>query len=108
MYTAHRSAGLEVLAVSEETLETDEKGKGVYRTSKDHRKRLQGFLTEFPMPFSILLDDDDGGVWSRYGNPYLPAMFFVDANGIVRTMYLKGGVTADSLAKGLKSILPRT
>ena len=105
-YTAYRSAGLEVLGVSEETLEVDEKGKAVYRTDKEHRKRLQGFLAEFAMPFSILLDDAEGGVWSRYGNPYIPAMFFVDTGGIVRTMYLKGGVTADSVAKGLKSILP--
>ena len=107
-YSAHRSSSLEVLAVNEETLEVDEKGYAVYRSSKEHRKRLQDFLTEFPMPFSVLLDDDDGGVWSRYGTPYIPAMFFVDASGIVRTMYLKGGVTADSLAKGLSSILPKT
>ena len=105
-YTAYRSPGLEVLAVNEETLEVDEKGNAVYRTSKEHRKRLQAFLAEFVMPFPILLDDGEGGVWSRYGNPMLPAMFFVDTGGIVRTMYLKGGVTADSVAKGLKSILP--
>lgn len=105
-YTAHRSSGLEVLAVNEETLEVDEKGNGVYRSSKEQRKRLQDFLTEFAMPFSVLLDDAEGGVWSRYGTPMLPAMFFVDASGIVRTMFLKGEVTADSVAKGLQSILP--
>ena len=106
-YTAYRSSGLEVLAVNEETLEVDEKGKGIYRTNDEHRKRMQAFLAEFAIPFSVLLDDAEGGVWSRYGNPYLPAMFFVDTAGIVRTMYLKGGVTADSIAKGLKSILPQ-
>ena len=106
-YTANRRSNLEVLAVNEETLEVDEKGKGVYRTSQEHRKRLQTFLAEIAMPFSVLLDDAEGGVWSRYGNPYIPAMFFVDTTGIVRTMYLKGGVTADSVAKGLLSILPR-
>ena len=59
-------------------------------TSQEHRKRLQGFLTEFAMPFAVLLDDGEGGVWSRYGKPLLPAMFFVDTAGIVRAMYLKG------------------
>jgi thiol-disulfide isomerase/thioredoxin len=106
-FNANRNSGLQVLAVNEETLEVDEKGNGVYRTSQEHRRRLQGFLKEFPVPFSVLLDDAEGGVWSRYGNPWLPAMFFVDSAGIVRTMYLKGGVTADSVAKGLQSILPR-
>ena len=105
-YTAYRSSGLEVLAVNEETLEVDEKGNGVYRSNQEHRKRLQRFLAEFAMPFSVLLDDAEGGVWSRYGTPWLPAMFFVDTAGIVRAMYDKGLVTADSLAKGLKSILP--
>lgn len=83
------------------------KGYAVYRSNKEHRKRLQGFLKEFTMPFSILLDDSEGGVWARYGQPWLPAMFFVDKDGIVRAMYLKGTVTADSLAKGLQLILPR-
>ncbi|HEY8164095.1 MAG TPA: TlpA disulfide reductase family protein [Gemmatimonadaceae bacterium] len=106
-YTANRNSGLEVLAVNEESLEVDEKGNGVYRSSREHRLQLQGFLAEFVVPFSVLLDDAHGGVWSRYGNPYIPAMFFVDSDGIVRTMYLKGGVTADSIAIGLKSILPR-
>jgi peroxiredoxin len=105
-YTAHRSFGLEILAVNEEALEVDDKGHGVYRSNKEQRKQLQSFLKEFVMPFSVLLDDTEGGVWSRYGNPMLPAMFFVDTGGIIRTMYLKGGVTADSVAKGLKSILP--
>lgn len=105
-YTANRSSALEVLAVNEETLEVDEKGHAVYRSDQEHRKRLKGFLAEVAVPFAVLLDDAEGGVWSRYGNPWLPAMFFVDTAGIVRTMYLKGGVTADSVAKGLKSILP--
>ena len=107
-YTANRSSGLEILAVNEEALEIDEKGHAVYRSNKAQRKQLQSFLKEFVMPFSVLLDDADGGVWSRYGNPMLPAMFFVDADGIIRTMYLKGGVNADSVAKGLKSVLPAT
>ena len=105
-FTAYRSAGLEVLAVNEETLEVDEKGNGVYRSDKEHRKRLLSFLGEFVIPFSVLLDDAEGHVWSRYGTPMLPSMFFVDTAGIVRTMYLKGAVSADSLAKGLQSILP--
>ena len=69
-YTAYRSSGLEVLAVNEETLEVDEKGNGVYRSNQEHRKRLKGFLAEFAMPFSVLLDDAEGGVWTRYGTPW--------------------------------------
>ncbi len=105
-YAANRRSGLEVMAVNEETLEVDEKGNGVYRSNQEHRKRLHGFLAEFPMPFRVLLDDEEGGVWTRYGTPWLPAMFFVDTAGIVRGMYLNGLVTSDSLAKGLKLILP--
>lgn len=105
-YAANRRSGLEVIAVNEETLEVDEKGNAVYRSNQEHRKRLHGFLAEFAMPFRVLLDDAEGGVWTRYGTPWLPAMFFVDTAGIVRGMYLKGVVTSDSLAKGLKLILP--
>lgn len=104
-YTAYRSAGLEVLAVNEEALEIDEKGRAVYRSNQEHRKRLKQFVEEIAMPFPVLLDDADGRVWSRYGSPILPAMLFVDTAGIVRAMYYEGLVTSDSLAKGLRAIL---
>jgi hypothetical protein len=39
---------------------------------------------------------------------HAPCHVFVDKDAIVRAMYLKGTVTADSLAKGLQSILGRT
>jgi Ni/Fe-hydrogenase subunit HybB-like protein len=104
-YTAYRSAGLEVLAVNEEPLEVDEKGVGVYRSSQEHRRRLAQFVAEIAMPFPILLDDAQGGTWSRYGRPWIPAMFFVDTAGIVRAIFT-AEIPADSLSKGLRTILP--
>ena len=104
-YTAYRGSGLEVLAVNEEPLEVDEKGVGVYRTSQEHRKRLAQFVGQIAMPFPVLLDDAQGGVWSRYGRPWIPAMFFVDTAGTVRAI-LTGEIPADSLTRGLRTILP--
>jgi thiol-disulfide isomerase/thioredoxin len=103
-YQANRSAGLEVLTVNEEPLEVDEKGKGVYRSKQEHEKRLRLFLDQVALPFPVLADGSAGTVWAHYGQPWLPAMFFVDSAGIVRAKF-DNVVPADSLAKGLRTIL---
>lgn len=105
VYTAERASGLEVLAVNEENLEVDEKGRFVPRSAREHDARLRSFVARVPMPFPVLLDQR-GDVWQRYGSPMIPAMVFVDTAGIVRAVYYSGLVTADSLAAGLRAILP--
>ena len=60
----------------------------------------EGFVEEFGLTFPILLDTSRGEVARRYGVRALPATFFIDRAGIVRTTAL-GSVFGHLLEVGV-------
>ena len=60
----------------------------------------EGFVDEFGLTFPILLDTSRGEVARRYGVQALPATFFIDRDGIVRTTAL-GSVFGHLLEVGV-------
>ena len=60
----------------------------------------EGFVDEFGLTFPILLDTSRGEVAQRYGVQALPATFFIDRDGIVRTTAL-GSVFGHLLEVGV-------
>ena len=60
----------------------------------------EGFVDEFALTFPILLDTSRGEVARRYGVQALPATFFIDRDGIVRTTAL-GSVFGHLLEVGV-------
>ena len=60
----------------------------------------EGFVEEFGLTFPVLLDTSRGEVARRYGVRALPATFFVDREGIVRTTAL-GSVFGHLLEVGV-------
>ena len=60
----------------------------------------EGFVDEFGLTFPILLDTSRGEVSRRYGVQALPATFFIDRDGIVRTTAL-GSVFGHLLEVGV-------
>ena len=86
VFEANRNSDLAVLAVNEEALEIDVNSRPVYRKKAEYDSNLKAFLRAVPLPFPVLLDDRDGGAWNRFssGRLHLPAIFFVDAAGLVR------------------------
>ena len=60
----------------------------------------EGFVDEFGLTFPILLDTSRGEVSQRYGVQALPATFFIDRDGIVRTTAL-GSVFGHLLEVGV-------
>ena len=60
----------------------------------------EGFVEEFGLTFPMLLDTSRGEVARRYGVQALPATFFIDREGIVRTTAL-GSVFGHLLEVGV-------
>ena len=60
----------------------------------------EGFVEEFGLTFPILLETSRGEVARRYGVQALPATFFIDRDGIVRTTAL-GSVFGHLLEVGV-------
>ena len=60
----------------------------------------QGLNATFPLGL-----DGDGHVAERWGAVALPVHFWIDAEGIVRDG-AAGGIGADAMVRGLRSILP--
>lgn len=90
-YLAHREAGLVVLAINLTDQET---------TTKDIRR----FVTEFQMPFPVLLDER-GKVRERYKLRGVPTSVFVGADGVVRAVN-PGPISDAALQQHLAEILP--
>jgi cytochrome c biogenesis protein CcmG/thiol:disulfide interchange protein DsbE len=89
-YSAHRGAGLEVLAVN--------------LTDQESRSDVRRFVAEMRMAFPVLLDER-GRVRRAYQLRGVPTTVFVDTAGIVRAIH-PGPLTSEALARGLGSILP--
>ncbi|MCI0371530.1 MAG: TlpA family protein disulfide reductase [candidate division NC10 bacterium] len=88
LWNSQRETGLEVLAVN--------------LTDQERRRDVARFVSEFRIPFSILLDER-GRVRERYGLVTLPTTVFVDPAGMVRAIH-RGPLTEDALARGLEAI----
>ena len=61
-----------------------------------------GFVEEFELTFPILFDTSDGDVAQRYGVRGLPATFFIDRDGVMRSRNL-GPVFGDLLPQGVEA-----
>lgn len=90
-YQAHQQAGLAVLAIDL----TDQEG-----STKDVRK----FVTEFHVPFPVLLDKK-GKVRKLYALRGVPTSVFVGADGMVRAVN-RGPIDRVALQQHLSEILP--
>lgn len=69
----------------------------------ESRAVVEGFLTEFGIDFTILLDGTMQ-VGNRYNILGLPTTFFIDKDGIIRQVYA-GELNAVILAAGIEKIV---
>jgi cytochrome c biogenesis protein CcmG/thiol:disulfide interchange protein DsbE len=81
VYQANKELGLEVLAVNS--------------TYQDSEASAAAFVQGLGLTFPILLDRD-GGVSNRYQLRALPTTYFVDRQGIIRSV-VPGGPMSESL-----------
>lgn len=81
VYQANKEQGLEVLAVNS--------------TFQDNEANAADFVKEMGLNFPILLDRD-GGVSNRYQLRALPTTYFIDRQGIIRSV-VPGGPMSESL-----------
>jgi len=81
VYQANKEQGLEVLAVNS--------------TYQDSETSAAAFVQELGLTFPILLDRD-GGVSNRYQLRALPTTYFIDRQGLIRSV-VPGGPMSESL-----------
>jgi thiol-disulfide isomerase/thioredoxin len=81
VYQANREQGLEVLAVNS--------------TYQDNEANAAAFVQELGLTFPVLLDRD-GSVSNRYQLRALPTTYFIDRQGVIRSVVL-GGPMSESL-----------
>ena len=81
IYKANKEAGLEILAVNS--------------TFQDSETAAAAFAQELELSFPILLDRD-GAVSRRYQLRALPTTFFIDRQGVIRSVVF-GGPMSESL-----------
>jgi peroxiredoxin len=81
VYQANKEQGLEVLAVNS--------------TFQDSEANAAAFVQEMGLTFPILLDRD-GGVSNRYQLRALPTTYFIDRQGVIRSV-VPGGPMSESL-----------
>jgi len=78
---------------------------GVNLRDQERRRAVERFVKEFDLPFPVLLDAS-GKVRRLYHLRAVPTTVFVDTGGVVRRIH-PGPLTAETLAQGLRDILPR-
>lgn len=81
VYRANKQQGLEVLAVNS--------------TNQDSEANAAAFVQELGLTFPVLLDRD-GSVSNRYQLRALPTTYFVDRQGVIRSV-VPGGPMSESL-----------
>ena len=64
--------------------------------------RMKGFISEYGLAYPNLLDDDLK-TSINYGIGGVPETFFIDEHGLIQSVD-RGGLTAERLSAGLKSI----
>jgi peroxiredoxin len=93
VYAAHRERGLEVLAVNS--------------TFQDSESDAQAFALGFGLTFPVLLDRD-GAVSQRYLLRALPSTFFVDRQGVIRSVVFGGPMTEAVIQTQIEALLQET
>ena len=90
MYQAYQDKGLEVLAVNS--------------TFQDSAADAAAFAREFSLTFPILLDRT-GSVSNRYLLRGLPSTFFIDRQGIIRTVIIGGPMSEAVIQSKIEPLL---
>ena len=90
VYQAFQAQGLVVL--------------GVNTTFQDSESDVAAFVEEFGLTFPILLDRE-GGVSRRYQMRGLPSTFFIDRQGIIRTVVIGGPMSEAVIQSKVEDLL---
>jgi thiol-disulfide isomerase/thioredoxin len=93
VYAANRERGLEVLAVNS--------------TFQDSEADAQAFAQNLGLTFPILLDRD-GAVSQRYLLRALPSTFFIDRQGVIRSVVFGGPMTEAVIQTKVEALLQET
>ncbi len=93
VYQAYKDRGLVVLAVN--------------TTFQDNEAAAAAFVREFGLTFLIPLDRD-GSVSQRYQLRGLPSTFFVDRNGIIRSVVIGGPMSEALIQSKVEELLKGT
>jgi len=93
VYAAHRAGGLAVLAVNS--------------TVQDTVPDAQSFAQNLGLTFPILLDRD-GAVGRRYLLRALPSTFFIDRQGVIRTVVFGGPMSVATIETKIQDLLSET
>jgi thiol-disulfide isomerase/thioredoxin len=93
VYQAYKDRGLVVLAVN--------------TTFQDNEADAAAFVREFGLTFLIPLDRD-GSVSKRYQLRGLPSTFFVDRNGIIRSVVIGGPMSEALIQSNVEGLLKET
>lgn len=91
VYEAHRTAGLAVLAVSQDP--------------QDKAEAVRAYWATLGLTFVPLLDPD-GGIANHYNVFLLPSTVFVHPSGTVAAVHL-GAMTAAQIERYLQAIMPQ-
>ncbi len=90
VYVANRERGLEVLAVNS--------------TFQDSETDARAFVQELGLAFPILLDRD-GAVSQRYLLRALPSTFFIDRQGVIRSVIVGGPMSEAVVQTKIEALL---
>ena len=77
---------------------------GVNLTDQDSLKEVESFVHEFGLTYPILLDRD-GAVGLLYQLSGLPTTFFINREGIIRTVVIGGPMSETSIRSKIESLL---
>jgi thiol-disulfide isomerase/thioredoxin len=90
VYQAYRDLGVVVL--------------GVNTTDQDNERDVAAFVQEFGLTFPIPLDRD-GSVSRRYAVSGLPTTFFIDRQGIIRSIVVGGPMSEATIQAKIEELL---
>ena len=77
---------------------------GVNLTDQDSLKEVESFVQEFGLTYPILLDRD-GAVGLLYQLSGLPTTFFINREGIIRTVVIGGPMSETSIRSKIEALL---
>lgn len=77
---------------------------GVNLTDQDSLKEVESFVHEFGLTYPILLDRD-GAVGLLYQLSGLPTTFFINREGIIRTVVIGGPMSETSIRSKIEALL---
>ena len=89
VYQRYRDSGLVVI--------------GLNLTSQDSETDVTAFVQELGLMFPIVLDRD-GSVIARYQLLGLPSTFFIDRNGIIRSVIVGGPMSEETIQSNVEDL----